>query len=150
MPTNNASLLSDLLGLLRALQVAHQSSHWEATCFSRHLLFERLYSPLGAEIDHVAEQSVFLYGQNVVGVDDLTRRQTKWLDKWGGKDHGEDDCDFACLLCAQEREEDLATALKKVIAAFGSDIPLALDNTLRTIADTHSTHLYLIKQNRLA
>ena len=70
-PSNpvNRSLLTQLLGILRAIHWSHWTSHWQARgnpSYSDHLLFERLYKNLEEEIDTLAEKIVSYYGAEAV------------------------------------------------------------------------------------
>lgn len=140
-PGGSSNLLTDLLSLLMALRSLHWSSHWRATEYELHLLFERLYSGIDSEIDHLAEQIVFVYGGDKVDAMDLAEGTSQWLGRWGGGgDPG------GAIATAIKAEDELDWAIGKVIEAMGDGIPKAIDNHLRGMADKHSTSRYLLKQ----
>ena len=52
-----------LLAAMLALRTAYQYAHWNARTYADHLLFERLYKSLDADIDTLAELSVRSLGR---------------------------------------------------------------------------------------
>src|SRR4051812_18132683 len=55
------AIWTELLGKLRLLAMYYQTAHWQSKnpiFYSDHLLFDRLYNAVNAEIDGVAERAV--------------------------------------------------------------------------------------------
>lgn len=125
--------LKHILVAIEALRLLHHSLHLSATCYSLHLLFQRLYEPLVGEFDKLAEHFVRLGGE----VDPcwIADQTSPLLRRW---EEGEP-CDRAL-----RAENDLAALLSRVIKSSGSE--LAVDNSLRGMIDAHATHIYLLQQ----
>jgi DNA-binding ferritin-like protein len=54
----NLAWAEGLLAAMLALRTAYQYAHWNARNYADHLLFERLYKSLDADIDTLAELTV--------------------------------------------------------------------------------------------
>ncbi len=130
--------VSVVLAYLHALQWNHQASHWQSegdASYGDHLLFQRLYDAVTEEIDGLAEKMVGLYGNTAVDAKTQAVLMPRVLSRWA---HESDPFKRALLA-----EDMFQVALKATV-----ELPLGLDNMLRTLADTHETHLYLLQQRR--
>ena len=125
--------LKELLVALEALRLLEHSLHLNATEYELHLLFQRLYEPLVDEFDKVAEHFVSLGG--VVDPRWIAERSVPVLKRW-------EKCE--CCECALKAEEDLQILILATVKKSGDN--LAVDNTLRGIADNHGTAIYLLRQ----
>jgi len=130
--------LTAILALLHALRLSHHVAHLTAKgpqFYQTHLMFERLYTPLVDEFDGIAE---FAVSVNVTfDACSITRDAYPLLEAW------EKTADP--IERALKAELDLQKAIK---SAVDSKLPAPLDNRLRTLADSHSTAIYLLQQSR--
>jgi DNA-binding ferritin-like protein len=128
-------ILNHVLVILNALRLAEHCLHLNfCGDYSRHLLFERLYGGLVEEFDKVAEHFVRLGGE--VDAAYITEQGLALQKRWYKTEDP--------LECALNAEQDLMKVLATACKQLGSD--LGADNTLRGIADSHSTAIYLLQQ----
>lgn len=150
----NILYLTELLGLLRALQWSAWVTHWQLSgpnFYGDHLLFQRIYggdtdkTPAGGavneQIDTLGEKIVALYGAesfNAIQIQELT---TIALNKVANS--AKNPIHRALLL-----EEATQRALVVTHAALreGGSLSLGMDNFLQGIADDRETALYLLRQ----
>lgn len=127
--------LDNLLGILHGVYWLHWTLHWQSTSYEDHLLFERLYGALPAEIDGLAEKMVQLHGVEAVEVTRHVPLMAAWLARWQDTDP---------VSRALEAERALLAVVVQVQSA--EDVSLGLDDYLAGVANTHETHLYLLQQ----
>lgn len=136
--------LSALLSVLRAAQWNHLTSHWQIggdSAYGDHLLFERLYDQIVGEVDRLAEKLVGTFGIAAVNAREQAKGLALCLSRW----------DIGCPI---ERgllvERTLQSALKNCLDALGEigQISLGMDDFLRTMANDHETHIYLLQQRQ--
>jgi len=140
---DNKVLLKQLLGILRALHWSHWTSHWQVrgdTSYGDHLLFERLYTAITDEIDALAEKIVSYYGAEAVSALPSMEFSEDFLALY---DETTDVYKRALLM-----ETHFQNAAKKVYETLkGMDeMTLGLDDYIMSIANTHETHQYLLRQ----
>lgn len=141
--------LSVLLVWLRYLQVANQTHHWISkgqNSYADHLLFQRLYEEIFAQIDSLAEKLVGLGSEANVHLE----LQTSQLDRLARE----------CANCATtvdsnqlakkslELEFNFLKSLdyvKELLNQKGQ-LTLGLDNMLAGLADVHESYVFLLKQ----
>jgi len=144
MPYTRAQLLSGLLSILWFLRIQHQQIHWLSqggSYYGDHLLFQRLYQDVDAEIDQVAERILGLDGP----VPSMKGPQGALL--------------VAAQFARFERIEDLPTraliaemmfleSLEKAYSVLedNGELTMGLDDLLQGLASAHETHVYLLKQ----
>lgn len=146
-PTSQVSqaLLQQLLAILRAIHWSHWTAHWQVKgtpSYGDHLLFERLYGALAEEIDGLAEKLVAFYGVEAVSAEasiDITHQFIAAYDKGGVGD---------VYKRALMMELHLQNALKRVYEAVkgSGEMSLGLDDFIMAVANTHETHVYLLRQ----
>lgn len=142
MKTNSGKeLLKEVLAILRAQSWTLQSLHWRTkgnNFYELHLLFERLYGNLGAEIDTLAEKMVGYYGGDAVEERDAMARAHKWVNTWEGEP----------IAKALQAEKQLQALLRKTYDTMSkkNELSLGLDDYLMALANAHETHLYLLGQ----
>lgn len=128
-----------VLVTLQAVERLHHAAHLQAKgpeSYSDHLLFQRLYAGVQAEIDGLSEKMVAAFGEYTVDADaraaDVAETLNAWLSLGGGP--------LAIGLSAE-------LELQRVIAdALGQDPSPGLENFLQGLADAHETPVYLLQQ----
>lgn len=133
--------LKEILAVLRAQSWLFQSLHWQvkgSNFYQLHLLYERIYGGLGAEIDALAEKIVGYYGSEAVEKTDQIERTMKWVKEWRGND----------IEVAIKSEKDLQALLKHTYDSMSNrkELSLGLDDWLMATANVHETNLYLLGQ----
>lgn len=125
--------LKHLLVAIEALRLHLHSLHLNSTCYSFHLLMQRLYEPLVGEFDTLGEHFVRLGGE----VDScwIADQALPILKRW---ESGEP-CERAL-----KAEKDFVALLTRAIKASESEI--GVDNTLRGLVDSHGTAIFLLQQ----
>lgn len=137
--TKTSFLLSELLGMLRALSWNYQTCHWQSKKYEEHLLFERLYKDLDEQIDTLAEKLVGYFKEDSVNAEDSVSRSHKWLSKW----------EEGNLISRSLRaEKDFQRVLKYCydIIKENDDMHLGLDDFLMSLSSDHDTSIYLLRQ----
>jgi DNA-binding ferritin-like protein len=132
-----------LLACLRAQYWSYQESHWQVrgrTFYGDHLLFQRLYESVQAQIDTLAEKMVGLYGEEAVDSMDLGAKFESWVRRWSKVD------------CLHKRgllsEQDFQSTCHKVYESLGQmgELSLGMDDFLMATANEHETNEYLLRQ----
>lgn len=141
--------LSVLLVHLRFLAIVHQTHHWTAKgdpFYGDHLLFERLYNAVVADIDAVAEKSIGLGGNDNVNLSLQVKQLGQLAQSYGMATTLPQASDLAkrsyaaevgFLRCAAH----MADSLKE-----SGMMTRGLDNMLAGIEDAHEGAVYLLKQ----
>ena len=129
---NGQELLKETLAMMMALQQLHQVAHWNTGDYQLHLLFQRLYESLDAEIDTLAEKIVTLFGPTAITGPENVARMKKWIDDWRNN-----------LI---NGEKDLQAALKYTYDYLKKtgDLTLGMDDFLMATANNHETNIYLL------
>lgn len=140
-------LLCTLLALLRAQSLSYQTSHWQATgdaFYGDHLLFQRLYESVGAQIDGLAEKIVGYLGNEPVGMS----LQAPLISHFGLR--------WAAVSCPHKRgllsEKDCQASIKAAYDGIkaAQAMTLGLDDWLMATANAHDENVYLLQQVRKA
>lgn len=144
VPVSGVDIASRILALLRALSWNYLTSHWQVggdSSYGDHLLFQRMYETTQEEIDTLAEKIVGTYGMAAVDARKQAEEMSHQLNQW---DIG---CPFERGLTA---EKTFQVALQSGLSTLEEkgDLSLGMDNLLRTLADTHETHMYLLQQRQ--
>ena len=146
------SELAVLLAWTKALATIHQTHHWEASgdpFYGDHLLYERLYNGVSAEVDTVAEKAVGMSTAGLVCPYKQTEQMIKILKvayfERPGIPQSSDLADRSLHVeyCFQK-------VLKCVTASLEArgELTPGVDNMLADIADKHEQHCYLLKQRK--
>lgn len=136
-------LLCDVLGCLRAQYLSYQTSHWQVvggTFYGNHLLFQRLYESVQAQVDSLAEKIVGYLGSEAVALNHQVQHITSYTYRWS-----QIDCNHKRGL---QSEADLQQALKRAydgIRAAGA-MSLGLDDWIMATANAHEENEYLLQQ----
>lgn len=114
--------------------------HWQAMPYGDHLLFERLYSARGGEIDRMAELIIPLQGQlDVVATWLAAAEFIKAIESSQGSLRDK----------AAQSIQGVLSRIKEAEAAFpNNQYKLAVSNALSGIADSQMEALYLTKGGR--
>ncbi len=141
--TQEATVCRNLLAVLQAQYWHYTAAHWQAkgdAFYGDHLLFQRLYESVQAQIDTLAEKIVGQYGPEFVAATETIPVAHKMLDHWAGVD---------CLhRRSLQAEQDFQTYLKAVYEALKNNrsLTLGLDDFLMGMASEHETNQYLVQQ----
>lgn len=135
--------LAHLLSYLRAMYLSYQTSHWQTkgpVYYGNHLLFQRLYESVQAEIDTLAEKMVGYFGSAGVNLDgqvDLISTIAQAFSRI--PDHHQR---------GLESEAGLQRHLKSAYDAIKESglMTLGLDDFLMATASAHETNMYLLQQ----
>lgn len=126
------------LAALRTLQHLYQTFHWQAkgdNSYEDHLLFMRLYEKVSEEVDSVGERVVGLNGN--LHVDPIA--QLKMMGELLPLLQGQE----GSLAMSALRAENIFMRFREFARVGASD---GTTNLLDDIADSHETHIYLLKQ----
>lgn len=136
-----------LLASLRALLELHRTHHWQAsgpTSYSDHLLFQRIYEPIPAQVDTLAEKLVALCGPDVVSLPRQLVMMQKYSQLWMGDREPVDSSLYA--------EQDFQKVLSKCynILKTSGRLTLGLDDFLMSLSSEHDTSVYLLRQRSMS
>jgi DNA-binding ferritin-like protein len=137
------TVLGNLLAHLRALGWNHLTSHWQVSgdsFYGDHLLFERLYGKVVEETDGLAEKLVGLFGTEAVNGAEQAKLMAFALHQ-----ASETACPYQRALRMEQAFQVMLEKSLDVMDHLGV-LSLGLDDMLRTMANDHETHLYLLQQ----
>jgi len=141
--------LSVVLVHLKFLAEVHQNHHW--TCagdpyYGDHQLFARLYDTVKGEIDSVAEKSIGLGTTCNVDLNLMIHQLSKLVSGYGMTSTIPQPSDLARRsLMAEMNFLKVIDQMLNCLEENGM-LTNGLDNLLQGIADTHESHIYLLKQ----
>jgi DNA-binding ferritin-like protein len=141
--------LTSVLDLLIAVRWSHLTAHWRSSgpnSFGDHLMYERLYKTVDGEIDALAEQLVQLGGSSAVDPSAMLSDAARRISKV--EEHMRPDPQTRLASRALAIEVTLVGTLATVRQQLqqADALSLGLDNLLAGVADTHNSHIYLLKQ----
>lgn len=140
---SSAHVLAYILGALTALRQGFHSSHWQSSgpsSYSDHLLFERLYNSVSADIDTLGEKLVAMYGGEAVAAHQLATIQANLLTEWS-----QEQDPFARNLTAVHELQDIVHSAYDAMKVSG-ELTLGMDDFLMSMANSHETTIYLLQQ----
>lgn len=138
-----AMRLQGILSVLRAQYMAYQTSHWQSAgqaYYGNHLLFQRLYEGVQAEVDAIAEKAVGYLGPEVVDVVPQVDLVLSWVGRWSQ----EADPHKRGLQSERDVQAVLQAAYDTLKAAKA--MTLGLDDWIMATANAHDTNAYLLQQ----
>lgn len=147
---NAHRLYLNLLGVLRALQWLHWTTHWKvrgSNFYGDHLLFQRLYigddedeSPPIEEIDTLGEKIIAYYGPDAINPAEQIHFEASLVDMWTRESN--------LLRRALFAEETLQVLAKVIFTTLEdqNDLPLGMNDYLAALANARETNVYLLKQ----
>ena len=135
--------LGSLLAFLRAVHWSHWTSHWQVSgpeYYGDHLLFERLYTGVQAEIDAMAEKLVAYYGPEAVELTNQVQMTALLVNKLSTSPDP--------VQRGLRAEEILQEIFKQVYDKISNadDMTLGLDDFIMAMANDHETNVYLLRQ----
>jgi DNA-binding ferritin-like protein len=146
----HCELIQNLLGHLKALQLATHSAHWISKgtpAYGDHLLFERLYGETSEEVDHVAEQFIPLQGvgEKLVNPVTITQITLNFLKKMNLKEDSKPEEIAATILTIESHfletiQETYDTLKESKVLSMGAD------DLLMEMFRNHESHVYLLSQ----
>jgi len=142
---NQAShVLGSLLAILRAVAWSHTTSHWQVAgdqSYGDHQLFGKLYDPISSEVDKLAEKLVASFGPVSVDAINQAKVLAFVLSHWDVPDPFER---------GLRAEQTLQSVIQQALDALEDmgQLSLGMDDLLRTMANDHETHLYLLQQRQ--
>jgi len=134
--------LKELIAALRACQWVHWVNHWNSTgsdSYGDHLLFERLYDAIGAEVDGLAEK--------LLGSGDIQSINPVEIAEWTFtivRGWAQDSVGGSLADLSLRAEGGVLEPLHNLLR--GNGITIGTRNMLEGVADLHETHVYLLKQ----
>ena len=135
--------LGHILAALRAQSMMYQTAHWQTSgphYYENHLLFERLYGSVIAQIDGLAEKIVGLAGVHGVELVPQAAKVLAYAQRWSKIS------DFHEQGLASEKDlQKLLRVSYDTLKAEGK-LTLGLDDWLMATASEHETNLYLLQQ----
>lgn len=135
--------LQGILSVLRAQYMSYQTSHWQAmgqAYYGNHLLFQRLYESVQAEVDAVAEKAVGYLGADAVELVPQVELVLSWVSRWSKVD----DHHMRGLQSERDVQAVLQAAYDSIKAARA--MTLGLDDWIMATANAHDTNAYLLQQ----
>lgn len=136
-------MFAELLARLRALYLYYQTAHWQSKSplfYGDHLLFDRLYNAVVAEVDAVAENAIA--ATQDVSVVNLNE-SLKLIAATAVKLPTENKENATYFNAALMLELDL---LKFLEDAEKQDFSLGTRNMLAGLAEAHQGYVYLLRQ----
>lgn len=138
-----AMRLQGILSVLRAQYMSYQTSHWQVmgqTYYGNHLLFQRLYEAVQAEVDAVAEKAVGYVGPDVVALVPQAELVLSWVVRWSKVDNHH--------MRGLQSERDVQAVLQAAYDAIKAAraMTLGLDDWIMATANAHDTNAYLLQQ----
>jgi len=140
---STVEIMQDLLSVLKAQDWNYQTTHWQVEgddYYGNHLMFQRLYESLGAEIDTLGEKIVAYFGSDKVDSNTIITKTHEWIEKWKSTS------DFIkrAILSEEDMQKMFKSAYDKLKES--DDLSLGLDDFLMATANAHETNLYLLGQ----
>jgi DNA-binding ferritin-like protein len=135
------------LAFLRALGMVHQSHHWQTlgpAFYGDHLLFQRLYEAVGAEVDAVAEKLVGLDSPALTNYFLQMKHMKAFMDAISNSEKPP----MVVSLQAEMVLIAVGEMIQKRLEEEGL-LTVGVANLLGDILDRHEGHVYLLQQ-RLA
>lgn len=141
--------LSVILVKLRFLAMVHQTHHWTAKgdpFYGDHLLFDRLYNAVVAEVDDTAEKAVGLGGVDNVNLPLQLQQLSRLGQEYGTAMALPVASDLARRSLAAEVGFLRCVAYCVCSLKETGTMTRGLDNMLAGMEDNHERHVYLLKQ----
>jgi DNA-binding ferritin-like protein len=140
--TSKKALMQMLLAFLRGVHWSHWTAHWEVKgqpSYGDHLLMERLYNSVEEEIDTLAEKIVGEFGSEAVNQVDQAKYMLQSLMSFSEKDP------IKRSLLVEEMAQEFLKSIYNLLDSMNS-MSLGLDDFIMSIANSHETNLYLLRQ----
>lgn len=137
------------LALIKAIQAFYQHAHWISKgepYYGDHLLFERLYGSLSAQVDIVGEKMVGLGGDHFVCVKTIMGITSKILIHVPDMD--ENTLGYELVKEALKLEKTFLAFSEKLYKKMKEEgsLTLGLDDMFMSLCNGHEGNIYLLKQ----
>lgn len=137
--------IEELHARLQAAYQWNQTAHWQSvgpTSYSDHLLFQRLYEALPAEIDGLAEKMVVMFGEGSVNAIQRMQRTEQYMTRTEITPQADP------IRMALFFEENIHNQIKDLLRNWDDTIHMSagLRNFLEGVYDAHETAVYLLAQ----
>lgn len=144
------SELSVILSWSRALLAVHQSHHWQASAdpfYGDHLLFDRVYEGVSADVDRIAEKAVGMGTMELVCPCKISQQVCSILSTLYKFRPGiPQPSDLVCRSLHMERCFLETISLMRASLESKGALTLGVDNMLADLSDKHEGHVFLLKQ----
>jgi DNA-binding ferritin-like protein len=121
----------------------YQTSHWQSSgqaYYGNHLLFQRLYEGVQAEVDGLAEKLVGYVGAGSVDLTPQVALVMSWVQRWTQVD----DLHMRGLQSERDLQAVFQSSYDAIKAARA--MTLGLDDFIMATASAHDTNAYLLQQ----
>ena len=144
--TDNLALLQMLLAVLRGAHFAHWTSHWQvkgSNFYGDHEMMDNIYNTLIEEIDTLAEKIVGAYGGEAVNAVEQAQIMANHLLPLAEAHSMNNPIRRALLI-----EEGLQVIFRNTYDMLKEQggLTLGMDDFIMSMANTHETNLYLLRQ----
>jgi hypothetical protein len=137
-------MLRIVLAILRAQYLSYQTSHWQTrgpAYYGNHLLFQRLYEGVQAEIDALGEKLVGYFGIEAVDLEVSLDLISEMVGRWCSHE-----CPFRRGLASEGELQDALSIVRNSWPEEYVPLPLGLDDWLAATANAHESNQYLLQQ----
>jgi DNA-binding ferritin-like protein len=136
--------LKILLATLRSAHWVHWTGHWQVrsnSFYGDHLLLERVYTGITAEIDTLAEKMIAMFDINVVDPQEQISLAKAVVDMQSQKTQDP-------IKRSLDVEQNLQLLFESVFEYLESQkrLPLGLNDFIAAAANNHDTFVYLLTQ----
>lgn len=136
-------MLNTYLGMLRALSILHQTTHWTSNgvnFYQIHLLTNRLYNEILKHIDDTGEKITGLFGNNVI----TPTTHIQFVSDFIAKHQSENK--VQSLLSAEKEFLEFSKTFYQML--YGKDkLSLGFDDLISSIANEHESFTYLLQNS---
>lgn len=134
------------LATLKSIAFIHQHNHWTISgvnFYGNHLLFQRLYDSVTANVDSAAEKFIGLLGKEAVDYSLQIDLVSKIMSKY--KDKTQDAIEMSLAV-----EKDFIKLSSELYKIFEKENKLTegLDDLILSIANEHEESIYLLQQSK--
>jgi hypothetical protein len=137
-------MLRIVLAILRAQYLNYQTSHWQTrgpAYYGNHLLFQRLYESVQADIDALGEKLVGYFGIEAVDLEVSLDLIFEMVGRWCSHE-----CPFRRGLTSEGELQDALSIVRNSWPEEHVPLPLGLDDWLAATANAHESNIYLLQQ----
>jgi DNA-binding ferritin-like protein len=135
--------MTNLLGLLRAMQIHYHMLHWQAhgpSFAGDHKMYKTIYKSVTSEIDTWAEKLVYYVGPQSVSDSQVVGSINYWISRWG-KLTSEAEIAIVPELDFQTLSRSVIEDLRK-----SGKLSLGIDDFIMSSCNNHERNLYMLQQ----
>ena len=135
--------MTNLLGLLRAMQIHYHMLHWQAhgpSFGGDHKMYKTIYKSVTDEIDTWAEKLVYYAGPQSVSDTQVLSSINYWIARWSAL---KSESEIALI-----PELDFQTLSRKIIEELkqSGKLSLGVDDFIMSSCNKHERNLYMLQQ----